>query len=270
MLSLKKPERSGAGVWSESPDDLLQEPTQMFFSEHSERHWVVRVAAANDVPKDSRDYIGRWGINGPKHSGDYVHTARQIVLRVQESILRAVSSGPNSYDEHELFDEYVAWAAARSPDLDSKSQVWLLTSLKKTSDGMVLRQPWPIGDHGLREVVPDVAQDPADMFVKKGEIDNSDAEEPVRDFWASIGRTGFRRLHKVGGCFTTPERCRNFVFLSALEAQIEKSDVACKRCWPDLQLGEELDSGSDDGVTESSSTEDPGIALMQEQLDAAV
>ena len=221
------------------------------------------MAAANDVPKDSRDYLGRWGINGPKHSGDYVHTARQIVLRVQEGILRAVSSGPNSYDEHELFDEYTAWALARSPDIDVKSQVWLLTSLKKTSDGTVLRRPRPIGDRGLRESVPDVDQEPASMFAKKDDADVSEAEEPVRDYWASIGRTGFRRLHKVGGCFTTPECCRNFVFLTASEAQIEKSDVACKRCWPDLQLDEELDSGSDAGVTESSSTEDPGLELVR-------
>ena len=105
------------------------------------------------------------------------------------------------------------------------------------------------------------------MFAMKDDADVSEAEEPVRDYWASIGRTGFRRLHKVGGCCITPECCRNFVYLSASEAQIEKSDVACKRCWPDLQLGEELDSGSDAGVTESSSTEDPGIGLAGGPLE---
>ena len=69
-----------------------------YWSGHSMRHFLPTVAAAIDIGKEQRDYVGRWHIN-LHQSADYVHTSRQIVLKVQESVNKAIVEGNPFYDE---------------------------------------------------------------------------------------------------------------------------------------------------------------------------
>ena len=66
-----KPRFSKWKVRSDSP--LLSESGVLFWSGHSMRHFIPSVAAAINIPKDQRDYVGRWHVNFHQ-SADYVHT----------------------------------------------------------------------------------------------------------------------------------------------------------------------------------------------------
>ena len=67
----------------------------------SGRRWIPRVAAALGVPRDARDYLGRWGAASVR-SDSYVLSARQIVMGIQRDVAKWIRSGSPGYDETEL------------------------------------------------------------------------------------------------------------------------------------------------------------------------
>ncbi|CAK0793697.1 unnamed protein product [Prorocentrum cordatum] len=72
-----------------------------FWSEHSERIFLVSIAAALGVKKDDRDYLGRW--RAGNQSDDYVRTARQIVMEIQARVAVALR-GPLCIDKSDVRD----------------------------------------------------------------------------------------------------------------------------------------------------------------------
>ena len=72
---------------------------------HPMKHFIPTVAAAIDIGKEQRDYIGHWHVN-LHQSEDYVNTSRQTVMKVQESVNKAIIEGTPSYDESELLEDY--------------------------------------------------------------------------------------------------------------------------------------------------------------------
>ena len=62
-----------SGRWTLSEQPLLWiEHVGAFWSEHSERNWMVSMLAAIGVERAERDFVGRWGVS----SGDeYLRTA---------------------------------------------------------------------------------------------------------------------------------------------------------------------------------------------------
>ena len=103
LLGLRVPARVAEGGWVESEAHLIFDPAHLFQTEHSERHWATSVSAVLKVPRDGRNFLGRWGINGPQQSSDYVMTSRTVILEVQALMMRSICSGPSAYDEEDLF-----------------------------------------------------------------------------------------------------------------------------------------------------------------------
>ena len=276
LLTLKKPVRDmETDGWKDGPDLLIIAPAHLFHTEHSERHFAPSVSAVLKVAREPRNYLGRWGINAPQQSADYVLTSRQIILGVQETILSGLSSGPSVYDEEDLFDQYRAWLFARDPLADPETQIERYRILIASSGGNhTLQQQWPlvptvvdleaVGAAGVQ-----AEQNlPADSLLRRGQCELDEDTE----FWASVGRSGFRRLHRTGGCITDREACAQWVPLTAAQAQVEKSDQACKLCWPDLVGAEPEDmaagsSSGDSSDSESSSTEARSVEPPAENDD---
>ena len=265
-LSLKVPVRSDTGIWQESEGQLIVSPSHLFWQQHSPRHFTPSVSAVLRAPADQRAFLGRWGINSPKQSNDYVLTSRQIILDLQALILRGISYGPSTYDEEDLYEQYRTWLGKRAPETDPEVQIDILRCL---SDRCVLQQVWPPvpGEIEVEEddegfvsapVLTPVDVLPADAFLASS--GSAQVPELVEEsaYWASIGRSGFQRLHRLGGCMTDRFSCREWIALTADQAQQQKSDQACKICWPDLgEIMAELpaeDSDSDSYSSESSST----------------
>lgn len=266
LLGLKVPIKID-GVWTESEDHLIAQPFHLFWTLHSERHFCPSISAVLKIQREARNYLGRWGINGPQQSSDYVLTSRQIILDTQGLILSAISTG-STYDEEDLYDQLREWMYKRDPLGDAEAQVERLRILKVGPRGHSLEQPWPYStDYILVEAddnIPPIPI-PADAFL----VDQDrDAQDETAPFWASVGqRSGFRRLHRTGGCMVDRHSCKQWVSLTLEEGQQVKSDQACRRCWPDY--GTPSDSSSDGGSSddsgsssESSST-DCGVAVEE-------
>ncbi|CAE7249029.1 unnamed protein product [Symbiodinium sp. CCMP2592] len=76
--------RWAEGRWIQNKERLLLPgDCALHFSGHSARNFLTSIAAAIRVPKDDRDFLGRWKVGGGG-SADYTRTARQIVHRIQE------------------------------------------------------------------------------------------------------------------------------------------------------------------------------------------
>jgi len=74
LLELPLPAR-GARVgdcWVEdlAGGRLLPSPGHLYFTEHSERHWLPSVTGALGVTKDKRDMLGRWAVDSSHQSND--------------------------------------------------------------------------------------------------------------------------------------------------------------------------------------------------------
>ena len=80
------------------PGDLC-----LFWTGHSPRHFLPQAAASIGCPKTDRDFLGRWAI-GKTGSNAYLLTSRQMVERIQCSVVDSCFSGGVVYDESELLE----------------------------------------------------------------------------------------------------------------------------------------------------------------------
>ena len=81
----------------------------------------------------------------------------------------------------------------------------------------------------------------------EGEDNTQDAP-----YWVSVSRkSGFRRLHRVGGCSVRPETVHRAEPVHTIHAHT--ADKKCQVCWKKEAAGE--DSSSSSGSSSSSSEE---------------
>ena len=76
-------------VWPLSDSRLLiSQSACRAWTEHSERCWLASAAAVLSVPREKRDFLGRWHVSC---SGDeYIRTARGVVCGLQRDMVRGV------------------------------------------------------------------------------------------------------------------------------------------------------------------------------------
>ena len=89
VLGFLQPPRKVGDDWDKIENARLNpESTIMVWTGHGPRHFAVQAAAALGIPKEKRDYLGRWSI-GCVGSNAYLHTSRQVVESIQLEILEA-------------------------------------------------------------------------------------------------------------------------------------------------------------------------------------
>ena len=234
---LKVPfKKLGDPVWKpRSERDLLGTECYLFWSGHSMRHVLPTIAAVFGVPKEQRDYLGRWHV-GLHQSSDYIHTCRQIVHDIQRRVCDKLSGGKPGYDEEELFEDFGAWLRERG--LDPEPWIKRHAILRTVNGCKVLNQTWPL----LREFA-----DRPDDSVPALPASNTGQDEKESPFWVSISRhSGHRRLHIRNGCWVTPGSCHKFAEVWAVDSSV--ADSFCKLCYKSKE-------GSSSSSGESSSTD---------------
>ncbi|OLP77412.1 hypothetical protein AK812_SmicGene42518 [Symbiodinium microadriaticum] len=234
---LKVPfKKLGEPAWKPRTErDLLGTECYLFWSGHSMRHVLPTIAAVFGVPKEQRDYLGRWHV-GLHHSSDYIHTCRQIVHDIQRRVCDKLSGGKPGYDEEELFEDFGAWLRERG--LDPEPWVKRHAILRTVNGCKVLNQTWPL----LREFT-----DRPDDSVPALPASNTSQDEKESPFWVSISRhSGHRRLHIRNGCWVTPGSCHKFAEVWAVDSSV--ADSFCKLCYKNKE-------GSSSSSGESSSTD---------------
>jgi hypothetical protein len=259
----KRPTTLAGWRESEEEDMLIPENLVFFWTGHSARHWLPSVATAMGYGKDLVDYVGRWGA-GQHQSRDYVVTARQVVLSVQEGVVEALCTGSKPYDELDLELGFKAWASNR--EFLREEDFKLLALLKSSATGSwCLMQDFPnfkvnpwYGPTAEAAPLPIADEETQKDSSSTGSSSSRPAESP---FWVSItGRSGFRRLHKrnAPSCAVMPWNCRKVVDLWEISPDV--ADAICKSCKPSIQFtankseAKTGDSGSESSSSGSSSS----------------
>ena len=235
LRALKVPAMKEGVGWTERDLHLLPEGLEKFWSEHSERHWLPSVAAAHGVSKGERDFVGRWGIDRCQ-SNDYVLTSRQIVLGIQRRVLCWLHEGDPGYYEDELHGEI--------RDFAEKMGVEIGLPLRRIRKVMV-SSPGGGGMLGYRFPSLNLDRPSKEGSGSDGEAEEegpslgepqggtSGGKEPAAPYWVSITRkSGFRRLHRTGGCGVHKVSAPAFEDLE--EVSMGCADDYCHLCWPRL------------------------------------
>ena len=253
LLCLFEPRRSGSG-WGATGERLIVSPGHLHWKEHSERHYLPTVAAAADVPKEKRDYTGRWGL-GRHQSDEYILSSQQIVREVQVAVLRFVSHGDPGFDETEVLDGYrTALIAAGVGEWTAYESMERHQVLHLGDTGNSLHQSWPLDlsipmpDDDFTEVAK--ARKMWDEMDKQSLLE---AQEPP--YWVSISqKKGLRKLHRTEVCSAIKWLCRNYEEVENIDTARE--DSRCLKCFPQRRRTEE-DNSSGGGSTVSSSDPEP-------------
>jgi hypothetical protein len=252
LVHLRRPRRHTDFGWFETPDPLLVPLGQLFWAEHSERHYLPSLSAAAKVLKELRDYIGRWAL-GQHQSNEYVLSAQQVIREVQETALKYISEGTPGFDETELLDKYRDFLVQKGYEVwDAQEAADNHVVLYQGTTGLSLHQHWPMD--------PDVQPEPTDPVLIEELNINWEADEPFAEwapaapYFVSISdKKRLRRLHKSDVCSALKHQCRNWEEVQTLDEASE--DSRCKRCFPLVDKQEATSSGDESSA--SSSSEDP-------------
>ena len=256
-------------AWRHKDETCMLDPVGMlYWTGHSMRHFLPTVAAAVDIGKEQRDYVGRWHVN-LHQSAQYVHTSRQIVQKVQEAVNRSIVEGEPPYDESELMEDYGCFllTKGRMPgDWVKHHAVW-----KKVDEKLQIGGKWPTLDaevivHEIwgENLPQETAEEP------QGHIEEETAveEDPTSSsFYVTISRhSGFRRLHKVGCCGTQPWACHKVEYLMKVTSGV--ADAVCKTCKRNAGGAMEEDAEEDSSSSGSSSSTEIEEEDLQVPVDA--
>ena len=262
MLELEIPEKSISGTWrSRALTQLIPAPGHLYWQEHSDRNFAPSVAASLGVAEHDRNFLGRWGI-GEGRSNTYVSTARQIVLKIQAAICTAISSG-GSYDEFDVTNDYKTFLSKRMPGISLEDWLQPLAVMKLDGFEFSLQQDWPLDSEGNADIleVIEVADSGSTAEALIKEVRSREVPSGL-NYWMSVTKSGFRRLHRWQGCRVQPRECYSWEPVMELNKDQEYgiADKPCKYCFPPSELGlglvpgERLDSDSGSSGSSSSSS----------------
>ena len=249
LLRLRAPVKF-RGNWIFNPDQpLFDEQWAMRWSGHSARHCGPSWSAALGVPGEQRHFLGRWKAGVETEANSYVLTSRQIVHSIQEKMVRCFCEGNPSYIESETFEDIKKFGDERGLDAEAfvdAHNVWL-----RKGSTVALFQKYPMLDESVW----------GNGFFRSEADDGSLLEPEVVDgksprFWVSISRkTGFRHLHKVGGCGVRPESVHKSE--DVWEISPASADKRCLICFGKGEAKAEApQSESTSGSSSSSESEE--------------
>ena len=255
------------GRWVGRKESTLLEGTALlYFSGHSPRHWLPSVSAALGVPKEKRDYVGRWHVN-LHQSQDYVLTSRQIVHEVQELVCNSICRGTPGFCETEMLEDFSEYLRGKEvPDDEVKQVIASHEVVKKNvnDDGVEswnLQRDWPGlellwqsgGEHAMRSEHDHEGVDQPDT-------DQAPIEDEQAPFFVTISRrSGFRRLHRRGYCGVFHGTCQQVEFLRRVDSAA--ADAFCKICLKKGGLRETSNlESSTSGSSSSTSDEEAAQA----------
>ena len=230
------------GRWGLNRALLIPGAMVRYWTGHSSRHTLPSLAAALEVGKEKRDFLGRWAYS--QHgSQDYVLTARQVVHGVQNHVCRALLEGSaaGGYVEEETLHDLESFARAHgiSEDVVSGHRVlkWDRSLKSWRLGGDFPACPGVVGNEA--EASGDLAAEAKEPFVVL-EPDKIEGDFP---YFVTVSRSGFRRLHLSGACAVRQERCMETVGVHSITEGC--ADAICKLCQPKVDAGESSSSGSE-------------------------
>jgi hypothetical protein len=196
---MEVPQRDSGGRWKLALDELLL-PGNLgkLFTEHSERHLLVSIAAEAGEPQERRSYLGRWGID--KYAGsEYMLSSRQIICDIQQKVVKYLMDGKPGHDESDVISEIAEMAKMEGFD-----------PVKLKRHHSVLFGDPSYSGRNLHQVPVRAAEVPAAGLDELEEEQKAAAEAQgaPTPYWVCIlGKSQHRRLHRAGGCALLKWKC---------------------------------------------------------------
>ena len=244
LRDLPRPEFK-RGSWRRRDEKLFLPEAVTFYTEHSPRNVVPSLAAALEVPRDRRDFLGRWA---PSQSDDYVRTQRAVVTQVQLLVADAVRRGGARVRQEETTERLQRFLAGRGVGAaDVEPQ---LKRLKFAETDLLPAHP--------ELELPTAASFPDVGHVPSDEEDSSPTTAAVGPFSGNDTvyiitypkKRAFRRLHLRDGCHHARVGIPGAVLCNTVRPS--DFDAVCVRCWPDGRDSERssADESASTGVGE--------------------
>ena len=256
LTLIKKPLHGGrdAKSWMTSREELVEGELATFWSGHSARHWLPTHAANVGIGKEQRDFLGRWQA-GAQESNAYILSAKQAVLSIQREVNRLVCEGHENLTESEIVSDLHRYARDRGVRL--RDERWFL-SLKRKPDGkkgLFTRYPtMVIQMEALEDDELGQAFDHHVPLEEETEEGGGKGKKEPKRYWVSISRrTGFRRLHKRGGCGVMVWNVASYEEFS--EVHKSSADAWCKVCFKEELNEKKEDESSSSGSSTSTNEE---------------
>ena len=233
MMKLGTPKLDGSKFRLNQQRPLMGEGAHSHFTGHSPRNFMPSVAAAIGVSKDDRDFLGRWLINRMKGSADYTRTSREVVMRVQQTVCKAILEGKDvPYAEEDALSDLKKALDAQG---HSGSMARRRHDIMKQPDGSRhLGLKWP------------PFQPEAGSPVVDCEDSASEGGAEETKYFITTSRSGHRRLHLNGPCHVKPFHCSSVSFTNTVSS--EDIDSICRDCRQRMRS-----EAGQDPVAESSS-----------------
>ena len=226
------------GRWGLNRELLIPGRMVHYWTGHSARHTLPSLAAALEIGKEKRDFLGRWAYS--QHgSQDYVLTSRQVVHAVQNHVCKSLILG--GYVEEEVLSDLEVYA--KTCGLGAESLVghhvlrWNGTQRTWALGGTF--PAFQVAGQNRAEVTGDLDAETKEPFKV---VENSKIEGDF-PYFISVSRSGFRRLHLSGACAVKQERCAETVGLHSISEGC--ADAICKLCRPKVDATDSSSSGSE-------------------------
>ena len=251
------------GRWVAGRGPLLLPELYKLWTEHSERNWIVSMAAASGIPREERQMLGWWAVK--ESSDEYIRSAQRIVARIQCTLLEKLRADREWDLRNSGLDEVKEYITKIKYDADSISgqmyklempEAWTPVAedephqsplakphaAEPEEPGQRQDEPQPEESKSLKEVM-EVREEADDVGSEEDDVDAKGK------FFVAINvRSRHRKLHIWGKCGTKPGQ--NF---AAYEPHDSLKGVQfnslCGHCWK----GKDPEEAEDSSTTSSSS-----------------
>ncbi|CAE7460097.1 unnamed protein product [Symbiodinium sp. CCMP2592] len=195
LKHLKQPVWDGV-CWRQSDKNLFEEAGALaFWTEHSERHWLVSVLASLGVPPEKRDFVGRRRI--VTVSDEYVRAAQHAVITLQKAALEGVRKDARCDLVNGCLCDLAVFlkdrgvecvATSAQADPDDLHEMVLVYELQDAEYDVACKHCWRNGEQ------------PQNPTHGASDASGSDEDASLRDSDTSLARSELERIL----CFTLP------------------------------------------------------------------
>jgi hypothetical protein len=244
---------------------LTVREASLFWSEHSERCWATSLAILINIPKEHRDFLGRWSVTGC--SDEYLRTAAQLVRETQRKIAKAIQVSNIRFDQQLILDNLYEFLQSKCADEEGISITCSNLRWPIYTQDVPLMEPLQESAslsavvHEVDDLVDTPLSEPLQRSPSPGEgvhevDDEDDTKFNVKPFFLCYTlKRRRKRLHRAGGCGSWPGiNIGDFEEFEDL-AGVEYDDY-CHHCWRKGTHPDKLVVGSNPAEVMVSSGED--------------
>jgi hypothetical protein len=231
----------------------------------------VSAAASLHIPKEKRDYLGRWT---PEQSDDYLRTARDMVTSIQDKIAKSMRENLGMLDETDVSRD----VAATLRSLGASEEIVEAQLLRLNMEGHMSSleggdrtpsrgesppsSPWVnvpnVSETDTTVVVVEEdwykiagSADEPEAVTEVGDAEPLDSEQMPTDLFVAVrghGKRKARRLHSLQSTCPVKPGLGSYRHEWVHDLGTASYSAVCLRCWGKDCMGRPLPNATEDGI----------------------